>query len=51
MKILIAEDESEIWRSYKVALETRGHNVVISEDGEECLRKYHAVKIAFGVER
>jgi DNA-binding response OmpR family regulator len=51
MKILIAEDESEIWRPYKVALETRGHNVVISEDGEECLRKYHAVKIAFGVER
>jgi CheY-like chemotaxis protein len=42
MKILIAEDESEIWRPYKVALETRGHNVVISEDGEECLRKYHA---------
>jgi CheY-like chemotaxis protein len=42
MKILIAEDESEIWRPYKVALEARGHNVVISEDGEECLTKYHA---------
>jgi CheY-like chemotaxis protein len=42
MKILIAEDESEIWRPYKVALEARGHKVVISEDGEECLRKYHA---------
>jgi CheY-like chemotaxis protein len=42
MKILIAEDESEIWRPYKVALEARGHKVVISEDGEKCMRKYHA---------
>lgn len=41
MKILIAEDEPEIWRPYKVALEARGHKVVISEDGEECLRKYN----------
>jgi CheY-like chemotaxis protein len=41
MKIFIAEDEPEIWRPYKVALEARGHKVVISEDGEECLRKYN----------
>jgi hypothetical protein len=32
MKILIAKDESEIWRPYKVALEARGRKVVISED-------------------
>ena len=42
MKILIAEDEPEIWKPYKVALEARGHIVVISQDGEECLRKYDA---------
>ena len=41
MKILIAEDEPEIWKPYKVALEARGHKVVISEDGQECLRKYN----------
>jgi DNA-binding NtrC family response regulator len=41
MKILIAEDEPEMWRPYKIALEARGHKVVISEDGEECLRKYN----------
>jgi CheY-like chemotaxis protein len=41
MKILIAEDEPEIWRPYKIALEARGHKVMISEDGEECLRKYN----------
>ena len=41
MKILIAEDEHEIWKPYKVALEARGHKVVISEDGQECLRKYN----------
>lgn len=41
MKILIAEDEPEIWKPYKIALEARGHTVEISEDGEECLKKYN----------
>ncbi|HEX7034076.1 MAG TPA: response regulator [Nitrososphaera sp.] len=41
MKILIAEDESDIARSYKLALEERGHSVVLTSDGEDCLIKYH----------
>jgi DNA-binding response OmpR family regulator len=40
MKVLIAEDEPEIWKPYKIALESRKHKVVIAEDGEECLREY-----------
>lgn len=41
MKILIAEDEPDIARSYKLALEERGHSVVITSNGEDCLVKYH----------
>jgi CheY-like chemotaxis protein len=41
MKILIAEDESEIWKPYKIELEARGHNIVITEDGISCLKQYN----------
>jgi DNA-binding NtrC family response regulator len=40
MKILIAEDEADIWRPYKIALEDRNHEVVITENGAECLKIY-----------
>jgi DNA-binding response OmpR family regulator len=40
MKILIAEDDTGIAEAYKDALETRNHEIIVTEDGEECLRKY-----------
>jgi DNA-binding NtrC family response regulator len=40
MKILIAEDESDISHTYRVALESRNHNVNIANDGISCLRIY-----------
>ena len=40
MKVLIAEDEDEISKAYKIALEARGHEVIISEDGASCLEEY-----------
>ncbi len=40
MKILIAEDESEIVMQYKKVLEYRKHQVVVAHDGEECLKAY-----------
>ncbi len=40
MKILIAEDEPDIWKPYKIALEARNHKVVVTENGEECLEIY-----------
>ena len=40
MKILIAEDEADIWRPYKIALEGRNHEVIITENGVECLKIY-----------
>jgi CheY-like chemotaxis protein len=40
MRILAAEDERDIRRTYKAALEARHHQVVISEDGKQCLDLY-----------
>ena len=41
MKILIAEDEEDIALVYEKALETREHEVVITFNGEDCLKTYH----------
>jgi CheY-like chemotaxis protein len=41
MRILIAEDEPDIWKPYKIALESRGHEAIISQDGRECLKIYN----------
>jgi CheY-like chemotaxis protein len=40
MRILIAEDESAISMQYQIVLEERGHEVKITNDGEECLKAY-----------
>jgi CheY-like chemotaxis protein len=37
----VAEDEPDIRNLYKIALEDRNHEVVLSEDGEECLQLYY----------
>jgi CheY-like chemotaxis protein len=41
MRILIAEDEYDIALLYKTALEERNHHIVITKNGEECLKVYH----------
>ncbi len=41
MKILIAEDEPDILMPYKIALEHRNHEVVVTDNGEDCLKAYH----------
>ena len=40
MKILIAEDESDISHTYRVALESRNHDVEITDDGVKCVQVY-----------
>jgi CheY-like chemotaxis protein len=40
MRILIAEDESDISDTYRVALELRNHDVQIANDGEKCIQIY-----------
>ena len=40
MKILIAEDEPDIRMAYKTALEARGHEVILAENGDECVSIY-----------
>lgn len=42
MKILVAEDEPEIVRLYKILLESCGHEVITTKDGEECMDVYKA---------
>jgi DNA-binding NtrC family response regulator len=41
LKILIAEDENDIAILYKAALEKRKHQVIITANGEDCLKTYH----------
>jgi len=41
MKILLAEDEPEIATGYRIMLEKRNHEVVITYNGEDCLKVYH----------
>lgn len=41
MKILIAEDVRHTALQYKIALEDRNHQVVTTNDGEDCLKTYN----------
>ena len=40
MRILIAEDDPDIWTPYKIVLEKRGHAVDFAQNGVECIEKY-----------
>lgn len=40
MKILIAEDNRFAARQYKLMLEQKGHTVVTTENGLECVKRY-----------
>lgn len=46
MRILIAEDESAISMQYQIVLEERGHEVKITNNGEECLEAYLAALLS-----
>ncbi|HKX82024.1 MAG TPA: response regulator [Nitrososphaera sp.] len=41
MKILVAEDESNIATQYRAVLEEKSHSVLITFDGEQCLQAYY----------
>lgn len=41
MKILIAEDEPDIAMQYELALKDRKHDVIITNDGEQCLEAFY----------
>jgi CheY-like chemotaxis protein len=41
MRILIAEDDVDISSIYKRLLERRGHCVIVTNNGEDCLTVYH----------
>jgi len=41
MNVLIAEDNKDTAIQYKIILEGRNHSVVLTGDGEECLKVYY----------
>lgn len=41
MEILIAEDDVDTAYTYRMALENRGHHVLITDNGERCLEIYN----------
>ena len=41
MKILIVEDDNDTAILYKRALEAKGHQITITNNGEGCLQVYH----------
>lgn len=40
VRILIAEDEAKIADTYRLILKSRGHEVTVTENGQECLDHY-----------
>ena len=44
MRVLISEDVRHTAMQYKISLEERNHQVITTENGEECLRIYQEEK-------
>lgn len=42
MRVLIAEDDRVMCDIYRIALQAKGHEVVLSHDGRQCLEAYNA---------
>ncbi len=40
MRILIAEDDPNTLKPYQVALDARGHQVLVTDNGEDCVKIY-----------
>lgn len=40
MRILVSEDDEDALGLYKAVFESRGHEVVVTRDGQECLKSY-----------
>jgi CheY-like chemotaxis protein len=49
MRILVAEDEKPMASIYRVALQAKGHEVVLTYDGAECVKAYKDSKEPFDV--
>lgn len=41
MRVLISEDVRHTAMQYKIALEEKSHEVITTENGDECLKIYH----------
>ena len=43
LKILIAEDDEDIGKQYQLTLEAMGHQVFLTKNGEDCIKKFQSV--------
>jgi len=50
-RVLIAEDNPDMARMCRIALEHRGHSVVVTSDGAECIRAYRDAATRLGKEQ
>ncbi len=41
MKILVAEDEPSIRELYKIVLELHGHEIFLTDNGQDCINIFH----------
>ncbi len=48
VRVLIAEDEPGIAQTYRIALESKGHVVTLTDNGEDCLTEYRKVSAKLG---
>ena len=49
MRILVAEDEVVTVELYAAVLEERGHKVIVTYDGRQCLNTYRSTNKPFDV--
>lgn len=46
MKVLVAEDDENIAKQFRIIIENSGHTVTLTSDGEECVTAYkHAISM------
>jgi CheY-like chemotaxis protein len=48
LKILVAEDEDVIRTQYQIALKERGHEVIATVDGMECIQTFSGARATMG---
>jgi predicted transcriptional regulator/CheY-like chemotaxis protein len=48
VRVLVAEDEPSVTTIYKIALESKGYHVTLTDNGEDCIHAYKAAVSSLG---
>ena len=49
MRSLVAEDDADMYELYQIALQSRGHTVIATHDGQQCVQEYKKAAEPFDV--